>query len=93
MSLFREWVFLFFLWTLCGLIACIIVALLLLEVFIDVQSYVRRGRSVRRRGSALFSALGPLIANYIKIMSKLKRNSFDESKKGSIRSTVLNEGF
>lgn len=54
---------------------------------------VRRGRSVRRRGSVLFSALGPLIANYINIMSKLKRNSFDESKKGSIRSTVLNEGF
>ena len=39
MSLFREWVLFFFLWTLCGLIACIIVALLLLEVFIDVQSY------------------------------------------------------
>ena len=34
-SLFWEWFLLFFLWTLCGLIACFIVALLLSEVFID----------------------------------------------------------
>ena len=38
-------------------------------------------RSVRRRGSALFSALGPFIANYIKTVWKLERHSFDESKK------------
>ena len=41
-------------------------------------------RIVPRRSSALFSALGPFIANYIKMVSKLKRHSFDESKKGCL---------
>lgn len=50
-------------------------------------------RSVRRRGNPLFSALGPFVANYIKIVSKLRRHSFDESKKGGISSIVLKEGL
>lgn len=50
-------------------------------------------RSVRRRGRVLFSALGPFIASYMKIVSKLKRHNFDESKKVGISSIVLNEGL
>ena len=50
-------------------------------------------RSVRRRGRALFSALGLFISNYMKIVSKLKRHSFDECKKGGPSCIVLNEGL